>query len=78
MSNFFEECEWKALMCFVNKTPIPPKEPPSLKEALIKVATLEGFLGRKRDGMPGTQTLWRGLERLSDITSVCSIFFDST
>jgi hypothetical protein len=55
-----------------------PKEPPSLKEALIKVATLGGFLGRTRDGMPGTQTLWRGLERLSDITSVCSIFFDST
>ena len=75
---FFEECEWKALMCFVNKTPIPPKEPPSLKDALIKVATLGGFLGRKRDGMPGTQTLWRGLERLSDISSVCSIFFDST
>lgn len=75
---FFEESEWKALMCFVNKAPIPPQEPPSLKEALIKVAILGGFLGRKRDGMPGTQTLWRGLERLSDITSVCSIAFDST
>lgn len=75
---FFEACEWKALMCFVTKKPIPPVEPPTLKEALVYVAMLGGFLARKRDGMPGTQTLWRGLERLSDITSTCSIFFDST
>lgn len=75
---FFEDCEWKALMCFVKKTPIPPDTPPTLKEALIHVATLGGFLGRKRDGMPGTQTLWRGIERLSDITLACAIFLDST
>jgi hypothetical protein len=31
------------------------------------VATLGGFLGRKGDGEPGWQTLWRGYRRLQDI-----------
>lgn len=76
-SVFFEEHEWKALVCFTKKTSAPPQEPPSLKDAVIMVATLGGFLGRKRDGMPGTQTLWRGLERLSDIAATFVIFFNS-
>lgn len=74
---FFEDYEWKALICFVNQTPIPPSEPPSLKDALIMVAKLGGFLGRKGDGMPGTETLWRGIERLSDIAAACAIFLDN-
>lgn len=75
---FFAENEWKALSCFTNKTPVPPKQPPTLKNALFMVATLGGFLGRKRDGMPGTQTLWRGLERLADISEACAVFFNSS
>ena len=31
------------------------------------VAGLGGFLGRKRDGNPGWQTLWRGWQRLQDL-----------
>jgi len=58
---FFKEVEWKALCCFVNETPIPPKEPPSIGKAVFMVASLGGHLGRKGDGFPGTQTLWRGL-----------------
>ena len=74
---FFEEFEWKALCCFINKTPIPPSDPPTLGEAMRLVAGLGGFLGRKSDGHPGVQTLWRGLERLTDISASCRIFFSS-
>ena len=31
------------------------------------VAGLGGFLGRKGDGNPGWQTLWRGWQRLQDL-----------
>jgi hypothetical protein len=58
---FFKEIEWKALCCFVNETPIPPKEPPSIRKVVFMLAGLGGHLGRKGDGFPGTQTLWRGL-----------------
>lgn len=69
-TTYFDEAQWKALLVFTTKNPIPPNEPPSLREATRRVATLGGFLGRKADGEPGTQTLWRGLQRLDDITQM--------
>lgn len=71
---FFEDMQWKALVAFVNKNPIPPSTPPTLREATRLVARLGGFLGRKSDGQPGTQTVWRGLQRLDDITESYKAF----
>ena len=51
---YFEEEQWKALNAFVTKNPVPPGEPPTLRETIRMVATLGGFLGRKGDGEPGT------------------------
>jgi hypothetical protein len=70
---FFEEAEWKALLAYVTHNPTPPERPPSLREAMRMVATLGGFLGRKSDGEPGTQTLWLGLQRLDDLTAMWKI-----
>jgi hypothetical protein len=67
---FFEEAEWKALHAFLYKTPHLPPQPPSLREAMRMTASLGGFLGRRCDGEPGTTTLWRGLQRLEDITAM--------
>jgi len=39
-----------------------------MSRAIRMVASLGGFLGRKGDGEPGTQTLWLGLQRLDDIS----------
>jgi hypothetical protein len=71
---YFEEAEWKALLSFIHRDPNVPDTPPSLREAMRMVATLGGFLGRKCDGEPGTQTLWLGLQRLDDITKAYQIF----
>ena len=70
---FFEDQEWKALTCFVNQQSEPPKEAPSLRVMIRMVAGLGGFLGRKGDGQPGTQTMWNGLQRLDDITATYRI-----
>ena len=37
-------------------------------------AQLGGFLARKSDGEPRTQTLWRGLQRMDDITAAFRSF----
>ena len=71
---FFTDVEWKALCCYVNKTPTPPQQPPSMHEAVRMVGRLGGHLGRKGDGPPGTQTLWRGLQRLDTATEMYVIF----
>jgi hypothetical protein len=71
---YFEEIEWKALVGFIRKDPIAPPQPPSLRETIRMVAGLGGFLGRKRDGEPGTQTIWLGLQRLDDITAAWKVF----
>jgi hypothetical protein len=67
---FFEDAEWKALVAYITKSPIPPAEPPPLQHAIKMVASLGGFLGRKCDGDPGTKSLWLGLQRLDDMTDI--------
>jgi hypothetical protein len=71
---YFEEAQWKALLAYISKNPVPPPQPPSLNQAMRLVASLGGFLGRKGDGHPGTQTLWLGLQRLDDITETYKVF----
>jgi hypothetical protein len=77
---FFKDIEWKALCCYVNKTSTPPENPPSLREAIYMVGGMgghlgkSGHLGKKNGGFPGTQTLWRGLQRLDTATEMYAIF----
>lgn len=67
---YFEEHEWKALVVHTTRNPIAPKEPPTLRQAMCMMAALGGFLGRKGDGNPGTQTLWRGMQHLDDLADM--------
>jgi len=71
---FFEDVEWKALYCHANRTTTPPSEPPTLVDAIKTVGKLGGHLGRSRDGMPGTQCIWRGIQRLDMATDMFVIF----
>ncbi|MFZ1535958.1 MAG: IS4 family transposase [Chromatiaceae bacterium] len=61
--------EWQALHCTIHRTPTPPDHPPSLRQAIRWIAQLGGFLGRKGDGEAGVKSIWRGLQRLNDITA---------
>ncbi len=67
---YFEEAEWKALVALATQNPLPPPEPPTLREAIRLTAGLGGFLGRKGDGEPGTQTMWIGLQKLDTATAM--------
>ena len=55
--------EWKLLRRkFAPKN--RSKKPPRLKQAMVWIAQLGGFLVRKGDGDPGLKTIWRGLGKL--------------
>lgn len=63
----WESHEWQSLYCHIHASSIPPLTPPSLQKAVLWIAQLGGFLGRKLDGFPGVKTLWKGWQRLQDI-----------
>jgi hypothetical protein len=71
---YFDDDQWQALYGFIHRTPQPPPEPPTLRQAIRMVASLGGFLGRKGDGEPGTKSLWLGLQRLDDIATAWKLF----
>jgi Transposase DNA-binding/Transposase Tn5 dimerisation domain len=65
----FSPDEWQALYATIHQTPVIPDSVPTLSQCVRWIAQLGGFIGRKRDGEPGVQTLWLGLRRLHDIVS---------
>lgn len=65
--------EWQALYCAVHHTATPCSEPPTVRQAIRWIAQLGGFLGRKSDGEPGPQTIWQGLQALTQLTKMYCI-----
>lgn len=63
-----EPDEWQALYCAIHRVAQPPATPPSLHQAIRWIGQLGGFLARKRDGEPGATVLWKGFQRLADLT----------
>jgi hypothetical protein len=71
---FFEEAEWKAVTAFRKRQRYPAEREPTLKAMVEYVAELGGWIGRKGDSPPGTVTLWRGFQRMDDITEAWCAF----
>ena len=68
----FEPSEWKAVYIVVQKKD-PPKTPPKLNEMIRMIASLGGYVNRKKTE-PGTQTLWFGLQRMRDFANCYDSF----
>jgi hypothetical protein len=68
------QSEWRALYCYVHKTQKIPDKIPTIREAVVWIACLGGFLARKGDGEPGIITIWRGWTRLNDIIEMYTVF----
>lgn len=59
----FDKIEWQTAF-IVLKHAKPPKDPPSLNEMIKLIASLGGFLNRSSDNVPGSGTLWKGVNSL--------------
>jgi hypothetical protein len=71
---YFTESEWKALTTFLTRSKTPPATPPTLNEAVCLLGKLGGHLGRNSDGHPGSEVLWRGMARLTDIENAYVLY----
>ena len=67
-SVLLEIAEGQALYGAIHHCPTPPDSPPSLGEAVRWLAQLGGFVGRRHRDQPGTETVWRGVQHLRDLT----------
>lgn len=61
--------EWRALYATIQHTSLPPQQLPTVQQVVHWIAQLGGFLGRKGDGEPGVTAIWRGWQRLHDISA---------
>lgn len=68
------EEEWQALYAHATGQTNQPGQPPSIAQAVLWIAQLGGFLARKRDGYPGVTVIWRGWQRLQDMTAMWALF----
>ena len=68
------ENEWRALYALTHKIRMFPKKTPTVAQVVLWIAKLGGFLGRKSDGPPGVTVLWRGWQRLMDISNTFALF----
>ncbi len=66
--------EWRSLYAFHHKSNHIPAQTPTVAQVVLWIAQLGGFLARKGDGQPGVTVIWRGWQRLSDISSSRLIF----
>ena len=65
------ENEWRTLWIAIHNRPVPAHTRiPTLRQAVLWIGRLGGHLGRKRDGMPGVRTLWRGWRDLEMLTTL--------
>ena len=63
----FEPSEWKSVYTAVHQRPAPEK-PPGLGEMVRLIAQLSGYINTPgRKDPPGPQTLWLGMQRMSDL-----------
>ena len=65
--------EWHALYAFQHKSAHFPTRIPTVAQATLWIAQLGGFLARKNDGHPGVTVIWRGWQRLTDISATWRI-----
>jgi hypothetical protein len=66
--------EWQALCVQAAGGGAAPSQCPSIKDAVMMIAKLGGFLARKGDGDPGSDVLWRGLAKLKIYAEAWKIF----
>ena len=65
-TTIFSTDAWRVLWLRFAQQPLLADTPaPTVRQAVMWLGRLGGHLGRKRDGLPGVRTLWRGWRDLS-------------
>ena len=69
---YFQPHEWKSVVIFATQT--LPAQPPTVGEFLRIIAQLGGFINKRAQGPPGSQTIWRGMREFDTIVRAYKAF----
>jgi len=53
-------------------------KPPTVRELMISIAQLGGYINKKSQGDPGSKTIWRGMARFDTIVQAFAAFNQMT
>jgi len=74
---YFAAGEWMAIMAFLRR-PVDRTRPPRMREFMISIAQLGGYINKKSQGEPGSKTIWRGMTRFDTIVEAFAAFNQMT
>lgn len=74
---YFAPGEWMAIKIFLTRRPVDPTKPPTMREFMISIAQLGGYINKKSQGDPGSKTIWRGMSRFETIVEAYAAFCQS-
>jgi hypothetical protein len=74
---YFAAGEWIAIMAFLRR-PVDRANPPAMREFMISIAQLGGYINKKSQGDPGSKTIWRGMARFDTIVEAFAAFNQMT
>jgi len=77
-SDYFEDSEWKPALLVSYPGQQLPTQPPSIKQFLLVVAGLGGYINKPKQGSPGTTTVWRGIRRVEMLQQAYLAFGSDT
>lgn len=75
---YFSPDEWMAIYTFTQRKAANPSSPPTVKELLTLIAQLGGYIVKKSQGPPGSETIWRGMSKFDTVVQAFRIFRDPT
>jgi hypothetical protein len=73
-ADIFSDAEWKSVYKVLHKNSELPDKAPSLKEFILMVAALGGYVGGKKAPPPGIKIMWRGMSRMVDFAIAWEAF----
>jgi hypothetical protein len=74
---YFTASEWIAIMAFL-RLYYDRAKPPKMREFMISIAVLGGYINKKSQGDPGSKTIWRGMARFDTIVEAFAAFNQMT
>jgi len=65
---------WQPIVTFINRSKNVIDQMPTMQQFVVNLAQLGGYINKKSQGPPGSQTIWRGMQKAHTVVQAYDIF----